>query len=192
MTKRHKDTTQIDLVTHPVRLRILLALSGGERSAQQIAAALEDLPASSIYRHVQKLIDGGIIAVVGERRVRGAVERTLRLSGDAATLGPAEAAQMSPEAHLRALLTLCVHLQREFAQYIHTPASDFAHDNAGYRSRTLYATDAEWQAAIESIGATLQALQQLPPGSGRRPRRFTTITFPLPEEPSEEPPEATP
>ena len=186
MSKHRTDPTKIDLVTHPVRLRILLALSGGERSTQQIAAALEDLPASSVYRHVQKLIDGGIIAVVGERRVRGAVERTLRLSGDGASLGPAEAAQMSAEDHQRALLTLCVHLQREFAHYTHDPGSDFARDSAGYRSRTLYATDAEWQAAIESIGATLRALQELPPGAGRRPRRFATITFPLPEEPSEE------
>lgn len=185
MSKQRTNPSKIDLITHPVRLRILLALAGAERSAQQIAGALADLPASSVYRHVQKLIDAGVIVVVGERRVRGAVERTLRLSGDGATLGTTEVVQMSAEDHQRTLLALCVHLQREFAQYLHDPRCDFAQDQAGYRSRTLYATDAEWQAALEQIGATLRALQELPPGTGRRPRRFTTITFPLSEPPSE-------
>ena len=73
-----------DLLLHPVRLRIVQAFLGdrGAHHHDAPAAELPDVPAASLYRHVARLVDAGVLAVVAERRVRGALERTyvLRLS----------------------------------------------------------------------------------------------------------------
>lgn len=45
-----------------------------------------DVPPASLYRHVARLVDAGVLAVVAERRVRGAVERTHVLRTSAATV----------------------------------------------------------------------------------------------------------
>ena len=66
-----------DLLLHPVRLRIVEAFLGDRAlTTTQLRAELPDVPAGSLYRHVAKLVDAGVLSVVGERRVRGAVERT--------------------------------------------------------------------------------------------------------------------
>ena len=74
-----------DLLLHPVRLRIVKAFLG-ERALTtgQLAEELEDVPSGSLYRHVALLVKAGVLQVVAERRVRGAVERTymLRLFAD--------------------------------------------------------------------------------------------------------------
>jgi hypothetical protein len=66
-----------DLLLHPVRLRIVEAFLGDRAlTTLQLREELPDVPAGSLYRHVAKLVDAGVLSVVGERRVRGAVERT--------------------------------------------------------------------------------------------------------------------
>ena len=72
-----------DLLLHPVRLRIVQAFLGDRAlTTSDLAAELADVPAASLYRHVARLVDAGVLAVVAERRVRGALERTyvLRVS----------------------------------------------------------------------------------------------------------------
>src|SRR5580693_5731593 len=58
-----------DLLLHPVRLRIVKAFLG-ERAltVKQLAAELADVPAGSIYRHVARLTEAGVLQVVAERR----------------------------------------------------------------------------------------------------------------------------
>lgn len=186
MAKPNTSRTKLDLLTHPVRLRILLALAGSAQTSRQIAAALDDVPASSIYRHLQKLIDAGVVEVVAERRVRGAVEKTLRVAADAARLSPDEFAQMSGEDHRRTFLVFVTELLHEFERYISRPDRDFIRDLAGYRTVLLYATDEEWLTAIRGINQALLPLLSYGLEAGRRLRRFATITLPLPDEPQEE------
>src|ERR1700689_4133268 len=66
-----------DLLLHPVRLRIVKAFLGDRAlTTAQLAAELDDVPAGSLYRHIALLTKAGVLQVVAERRVRGAVERT--------------------------------------------------------------------------------------------------------------------
>ena len=85
-----------DLLLHPVRLRIVQRFLGDRAlTTTQLRAELPEVPAGSLYRQVAKLVDGGVLAVVGERRVRGAVERTYVLRTSAARLGVDQIAKMS-------------------------------------------------------------------------------------------------
>ena len=85
-----------DLVLHPVRLRILQAFLGDRAlTTGELRDELPDVPAASLYRHVARLVDAGVLSVVAERRVRGAVERTYVLRTSAASVRMDELADMS-------------------------------------------------------------------------------------------------
>lgn len=183
MTKSNK--SKLDLITHPVRLRILMTLAGLERTPQQIAAALDDVPASSIYRHLQILLDAGVVEVVSERQVRGAVEKTLRVANGAADIGAEQAGTMSADMHRQAFLVFLTQLLHEFDRYTQQPEIDLARDLAGYRMAVLYASDDEWLAAITAMNAALLPLLKNTPGGDRKPRRIATISLPAPDEPEE-------
>jgi hypothetical protein len=60
----------------------------GDRAltTSQLRSEVPDVPAGSLYRHIAKLVDAGVLSVVSERRVRGAVERTYVLRASAARL----------------------------------------------------------------------------------------------------------
>src|SRR5687767_10526142 len=69
-----------DILLHPVRLRIVQALSDGRAlTTSELCARLPDASKATVYRHVALLAAHGFLVVHGERRVRGVVERTYRL-----------------------------------------------------------------------------------------------------------------
>ncbi len=66
----------VDLLLHPVRLRIVHGLFGGrELTTTQLGARMPDVSKVTVYRQVAMLVEGGFMEVAGEQRVRGAVER---------------------------------------------------------------------------------------------------------------------
>jgi len=66
-----------DLLLHPVRLRIVQAFLGDRAlTTSALIAELGTSPPPGLYRHVARLVDAGVLAVVAERRARGALERT--------------------------------------------------------------------------------------------------------------------
>ena len=61
--------TKADVLLHPVRLRIVQALLPRRQlTAQEIGRHLGDVPQATLYRHLNKLLDGGIIEIVHESR----------------------------------------------------------------------------------------------------------------------------
>lgn len=96
-----------DLLLHPVRLRIVQAFLGDRAlTTTQLVAELDDVPAGSLYRHVALLTKAGVLQVVAERRVRGAVERTYTLRITATHLEADEVVAMTSEDHAHAFMAL--------------------------------------------------------------------------------------
>ena len=79
-------TRRSDILLHPVRLRIVLTVAGDEATTADIAERLPDVPQATLYRHIAKLADSGILDIVGERRARGAVEKTYSVNADRANV----------------------------------------------------------------------------------------------------------
>ena len=71
------------ILSNPTRFRIIQHLSlEGDSTTKQIADALEDVPAPTIYRHINYLLKEGILTVKEERKVRGTAERLLSLDAE--------------------------------------------------------------------------------------------------------------
>lgn len=66
-----------ETMMNPIRLRIIQHLAiYGKGTVSQIKEELCDIPPASLYRHIKTLCEAGCIEVVGEKQIRGTVERT--------------------------------------------------------------------------------------------------------------------
>ena len=170
---------QIDLMLHPIRLRILVALSGRQMTAGQIAAELGDVPPATLYRHINKLAEGGILHIVDERRVRGTVEKVYTVMEQDATISPRELAKLSREGHLRLFSTFVATLLDDFSRYLNRPGPiDYAADGIGYKKYPLDLSDKEFLAMMAEIHAILQRYEKNEPAAGRKRRIFSTVVMP--------------
>ena len=171
-----------DLLLHPVRLRIVQAFLGDRTlTTADLRSDLPDVPAATLYRHVGVLAEAGVLAVVGERRVRGAAERSYRLVTEAASVGAADAAAMSVDEHRRAFATFVAALLADFDRYADAaagPGLDPAADGVGYRQLALWLDDEEFTELVTELRAVLTARMALEPDGVRRRRIVSQVFLP--------------
>ena len=173
-----------DLLLHPVRLRIVEAFLGDRAlTTSELRAELPDIPAGSLYRHVAKLVDGGVLAVVSERRVRGALERTYVLRASAARLGVNEIASMSRDEHRQAFLAFVAGLIGDFDRYLARETIDPLRDGASYNLAAMWLDDAELAELARELNIVLQPRLAKPPKAGRTRRILATVLLPGPAKP---------
>ena len=161
--------TSDELLLHPVRLRIVQAMLGrGELTTKSLAEKLPDVASATLYRQVSALVDGGVLEVVSERRVRGSIERSLRVRTEATSVDPGDPGL--DEVALRA----------GFLAYLDGPRGELEADLVGFRQTAVVATDDEWRSALDAIRAAVVPLATRPtPPSGSRRRILATVTLPV-------------
>lgn len=165
-----------DLLLHPVRLRIVQAFLG-ERplTTSELSAELSDVPSASLYRHVARLVDAGVLQVVSERRVRGALERTYMLRLAAASIGPDEIASMSADEHRQAFMAFVAGLLADVDRYLQREDADPLRDGVGYRLAGMWLDDAEYAELLRDLVRMLQPRLANAPRKGRRRRILATV-----------------
>jgi DNA-binding transcriptional ArsR family regulator len=175
-----------DLLLQPVRLRIVQAFASGPGSrrltVQELARQLDDVPLTTLYRHVQALYRGGVLAVAASRRVRGTVERTYVLTAGATDLGPDDLAEAGREDHLRYFNAFAAGLVAHFARYLRRPEIDLVRDGVGYRSVVMNLSDEEFEAMGRDLNAALRPYLGREARPPRRPRLLATVALPLEDE----------
>jgi hypothetical protein len=165
-----------DLLLHPVRLRIVQAFLGDRAlTTSQLSAELADIPAASLYRHVARLVNAGVLQVVAERRVRGAVERTYVLRLAAASIGLDEVASMSIEDHRQAFMAFVAGLLASADRYLQRENADPLRDGVSYRIAGLWLDDAEYAEMVRDLVRVLHPRLANPPRKGRRRRILATV-----------------
>ena len=71
----------MDCITNPVKCKLLLEIhSQGKATAKHLADIYNDIPQATLYRHLKKMLNDGILQVVEETQVRGTVEKTYSLA----------------------------------------------------------------------------------------------------------------
>ncbi|MFE0023773.1 helix-turn-helix domain-containing protein [Amycolatopsis sp. NPDC059021] len=169
----------LDLLLHPVRNRIVQAMSGDRvRTTTQLCARLPDVPKTSVYRHVGLLAKAGILEVVDEQRVHGAVERYYRLRRENAKIDLDLAKTMTLEDHRRAFTGAMAALLAEFGNYLDREDADPPADLVGYRQGIVWLTDEEHAEMVEELVALFRSRWENSPAPGRRPRLVSAIFFP--------------
>jgi hypothetical protein len=176
-------TSTSDLLLHPVRLRIVMALAGDELTTAQLGERLPEIPPATLYRQVATLHEGGVLTVVGERRVRGGVERTYGIVEDSTLVGPDDASAMSRDEHMTGFVTFVGALVDSMGRYLENPATSPGEDAMGYRQLPLWLDADELDELIDQVAAILRRYTANEPSPGRS--RLTLSTILIPDPPSE-------
>ncbi|MFI1990561.1 helix-turn-helix domain-containing protein [Actinoplanes sp. NPDC020271] len=168
-----------DLALHPVRIRILRAVAGARLTTHDLVTQLPDVPHATLYRHLGTLVKAGLIEVVDQRKVRGAVERVYALPAHGATLNPAELATATPEDHARYFTAFVSSLLSDFSRYLAREQVDLVADGAGYQQVVLHLSDTELAAFAADLNRVVGPLLGNEPGEGRVPRLLATVLLPV-------------
>lgn len=178
----------VELLLHPVRLRIVHALSG-ERTltTSQLRARMPDVSKATMYRQVSLLAEGGILEVDGEQRVGGAVERHYRLCRARAMIDAGTAAAASPEDYRRAFATAMAALLGEFNAYLDRGHADPTADSVGFRQHALWLRPDERDELIGEMRRAIVPRLGNEAAPGRRQHLLSLILFPIEDPPSQTP-----
>jgi DNA-binding transcriptional ArsR family regulator len=162
-----RSTPIADVVLHPVRLRIIQQFGGGrELTTAQLRNALPDITQATLYRHVGTLVDAQILTVVDERRIRGAVERTLALGDRMAHVDHAELRTMG-DAQLRtAFLTFLGELGGGFDRFLTSP-DESTRDFLGFGQSPLFVSFEDLATIQAGLTELLAPYREPQPGTRR-------------------------
>jgi DNA-binding transcriptional ArsR family regulator len=174
----------LDLLLHPIRLRIVHAMSGGRtRTTSELSAHLADVPKTTVYRHVGLLAEAGVLEVADEQRVHGAVERHYRLRRDRTVIDADAAATMSLDDHRHGFAAAMAALLAEFNAYLDRDGADPIADSVGYRQGTLWLSPDELTEMIGELLDLYVSRAANKPAPGRSPHLMSAIFFPTEEPP---------
>ncbi|MFI6322051.1 helix-turn-helix domain-containing protein [Nonomuraea sp. NPDC050556] len=172
----------IDLILHPVRLRIVHAMSGERtRTTSDLCAAMPDVPKTTVYRHVALLAEAGVLEVVDEQRVHGAVERHYRLRRQRATIDADAAASMTKDDHRRGFAAAMAVLLAEFNTYLDREEADPTADSVSYRQFPMWLSEEELAEMLGDLVRILRSKAGREPTPDRSPYLLSTIIFPAEE-----------
>lgn len=173
---------RVELVMHPVRIRVVQALVRRRHTTNELRELLPDIPQATLYRQLAKLVEGGVVEVAEERRVRGTVERAYVLR--AAILSPEDVATATKDEHLAYFSMFTSTLLAEFAAYLDRGSVDIAADRTSYQYRVLHLDDAEFEALFRAMSELLRPHLDNEPSPDRTPRLFATALFPVADDQS--------
>ncbi len=150
-----------DLLLHPVRLRILQAFLGDRAlTTAALRSELPDVSPASLYRHIARLVNGGVLSVAAERRIRGAVERTYVLRVAAASVNLDELGKMSREDHRQAFIVFVAGLLAEFDRYLSREDIDLLRDGVGYRMAGIWLDDLELTEFLRDLARVIEPVSR--------------------------------
>jgi DNA-binding transcriptional ArsR family regulator len=170
----------LDLLIHPIRLRIVRVLWQKQQTIAEIAASLPDVPQATLYRHVNKLAHSGILAIVAEHRVRGTVEKVYSLKREAATVTWDKIKNLSPENHLRHFTAFVATMLSDFSRYLsQNKPVDFSRDLVAYRQVPLFLSNDELKEISQKINVALKPFLGNLSKPERRLRVLSTMIMPI-------------
>ncbi|MEI2404923.1 helix-turn-helix domain-containing protein [Niallia taxi] len=110
-----------EALIHPVRIKISQALiRSGENGLTplEMVKMIKDVPQATVYRHIQVMLDAGIIRIVKERKVRSVVEKYYVLNAEEAKLKGADWKNATTEEKLNYFSFYQIALLNQYESYL--------------------------------------------------------------------------
>jgi DNA-binding transcriptional ArsR family regulator len=170
-----------DLLLHPIRLQIVTAISTQQMTAKELAEAVPDVPQTTLYRHINALVEGGLLKVVSETQIRGTVERTYAVAV-LPSLKPEDLQGMTKQDYQQAFLVYLSTLMSAAQRYLDSKSNEDAFnplaDGLDLSLGTLHLSDAEFQAINKLILEVIMSASGNQPTPARKRRMFTYLFIP--------------
>jgi DNA-binding transcriptional ArsR family regulator len=170
------------LILHPVRLQIITAMSTQRMTAGELSEIMPDIPQTTLYRHLNALLAGGIIKIVEENPVRGTVERVYALVAPP-SITPEDLRGMSKQdyEHLAtlALSSFMSDIRRYLERKPDDAYIDFLADGLDLNKVQLNLSDDEFRRMNQQIFTIMVAAAKNQPSPERKRRIFSYLFIPV-------------
>ncbi|GIP32532.1 helix-turn-helix domain-containing protein [Paenibacillus sp. J2TS4] len=150
---------KIDLLLHPIRMRIIQKLLQGKPlTIAQLAETLGDIPQATLYRHMRLLLEGNHVEVVDTQKVSGTEERIFSVKKETLEMIPeSEVEVTSKEDHLHYFSVFHTNLLQQATSYLmEASPSQYKQEGFGYWQTILHLTDEEFQELAMTINACVE------------------------------------
>jgi hypothetical protein len=167
-----------DLVFHPVRMRIITAVSGRTLNTRELLKAIPEIPQATLYRHVRALIQGGVLEVVEERKIRGVEERIFRMKAPPSVTRRDLQGKTNAELEQMGLVFVSG-LLSDIRRYLRgKKKADPFRDGVQLNKATLQLSDAELAELNGEVMRLVLAAVKKEPAAGRKARIFSYTIIP--------------
>lgn len=169
------------LLLHPVRMAIVQNLLGGRHmTAQQLGEQNPEVPTATLYRHIHKLLESGVIEIAEENKIRGTVEKVYVLAGHVTGDLDENFLKASAEDQKRYFFTYLMDLMNAYEAYIGAEGIDMIRDGLTYRRGQYYMNDEEFEQFVRDLQKAYMKIVHNEPGEGRRARTVGLVIVPDP------------
>lgn len=163
----------IKVLSNPVRVQVMQYLqTHGEATTKQILEALTDIPAPTLYRHINFLLKENVLLIKEERKVRGSLERLLtinsKLFAEAANGNIADSAYQ-----------FLMELFSKFQKYSCKTDIDPQRDGLSLRTRVLALSDERYFDFIKEIATIFDKYQQYEKENNTKLRSISLVAVPV-------------
>lgn len=145
----------------------------GEATTKQISEAITDVPAPTLYRHINTLLKEEVLFVKDERKVRGSLERLLAINVE--KMAKTVNSSISETAY-----QFLMELFMKFQRYSGKADADPQKDRLSLRTRIFTLTDNSFDSFMQEIGAVMEKYQKAEEDGKLRSISF--ISAPIEEE----------
>lgn len=164
----------IKVLSNPVRIQVMQYLqTHGEATTKQISEAISNVPAPTLYRHINTLLKEEVLLVKEERKVRGSLERLLAINDK--KMSAAVNSNISETAY-----QFLMELYMKFQKYGCKDNADPQKDRLSLRTCILTLTDDSFDSFLQDIAAVIGKYQQAEENGKLRSVSF--ISAPIEEE----------
>lgn len=174
--------SKVDILLHPVRMRIIQSLVSENLTVQQMRERLPDIPQATLYRHLNKLFDAGVVFVVQEQQVRGTIEKVYSLTPKEASITNEDIRNFSKEQYMELFMKYMANLLGEYERYVSQDSVDFEKDGVSLRQATLYLSDDEFMNLLKELGQVYAKVLNNGPAPERKKRIFANMIIPKAKE----------
>lgn len=164
---------QRKIVMNSIRMRIMqFLILNGEATASRLAIELNEVPRTTLYRHLNVLEEAGIIDVVSLRKVRGTIEKTYAINPEAVK------GEDDIETAKNNAFTFLMGVYGDFYKYFSNEDADEYDGRIFIKPIQMYLTDEEFDDFVKELNEVYEKYENSDRGGDRILRKITTISSP--------------
>ena len=168
-----------DIMLNSTRMRIVQTLVSRENmTANEICQVINDVPRTTLYRHINILIEANILTIVAERKIRGSMERTLALNINELSATP------NLENIPKQAFGFLMRIYAKFEHYFCKDDSVPANNKIFFNNTVMMMDDCEFDQFLSELQRLL-VKYHYEVADGRKPRDISIISAPPTEDKGE-------
>lgn len=169
----------MECITNPIKCKLLLEIySQRQTTAKHLLDTLGDIPQATLYRNLKKMLNDGILKVVGETQIRGTVEKTYAPAFDFNEDFETIITENSGTLYMRLFTQYMLGFAKQFQEYCKSPDINIQKDLSGFSLSHIYLSDDELTELMKSISNVIHAAEKNKAKTGRKLRTLGLIVSP--------------